>query len=251
MSIASCIFQEPRRARISRTFPDQRGKVLLAIPGGLHRARHLVDVESLSYGGPVGLRIGAGKATRLNRRSCFGSGGLSDRGGGVRPCELGQGEDINTITSTSTTRGSAAVHGGRTPDPTAGPETVPTSPSPATESAVLPLVACPTTYGVSPTSTDEIPSTVAESVPTDLAGAHAVYTDGQGSMKVLGPTGWSCAANYGADGSGGVQVYPSRTVRSKRRQRTGGICPRDHRNAERWLCRVRAHASQPALQCCR
>ncbi len=114
-----------------------------------------------------------------------------------------------SITSTSTTRGSAAVHGGRTPDPTAGPETVPTSPSPATESAVLPLVACPTTYGVSPTSTDEIPSTVAESVPTDLAGRLAVYTDGQGSMKVLGPTGWSCAANYGADGSGGVQVYPS------------------------------------------
>ena len=28
-------------------------------------------------------------------------------------------------------------------------------------------------------------------------------------MKLLAPTGWSCAANYGADGSGGVQVFPS------------------------------------------
>lgn len=27
-------------------------------------------------------------------------------------------------------------------------------------------------------------------------------------MQLLGPTGWSCSADYGADGSGGVQVYP-------------------------------------------
>lgn len=49
---------------------------------------------------------------------------------------------------------------------------------------------------------------MAESVPSDLANQVAVYTDAEGSMRLLAPTGWSCAASIGADGSGGVQVYP-------------------------------------------
>jgi hypothetical protein len=28
-------------------------------------------------------------------------------------------------------------------------------------------------------------------------------------MRLLAPTGWICTANFGADGSGGVSVYPS------------------------------------------
>ena len=28
-------------------------------------------------------------------------------------------------------------------------------------------------------------------------------------MELLGPLGWSCTASYGADGSGGVAVYPA------------------------------------------
>lgn len=76
-------------------------------------------------------------------------------------------------------------------------------------SAVLPLVVCPTTYGASPPTTVILPSTISESVPRDLATQLAMYTDRQGFMKLLGPTGWSCAANFGADGSGGVQVYPA------------------------------------------
>lgn len=35
-----------------------------------------------------------------------------------------------------------------------------------------------------------------------------MYTDDQGGMRLLGPQGWSCSAMYGADGSGGVVVYP-------------------------------------------
>ena len=87
---------------------------------------------------------------------------------------------------------------------------------------ILPMVVCPTTYGVSPTSTVVLPSTISESVSRDLIAQLAVYTDQQGSMKLLGPTGWSCAANYGADGSGGVQIYPSGEPDPVNQQ---GVCP--------------------------
>jgi hypothetical protein len=45
-------------------------------------------------------------------------------------------------------------------------------------------------------------------VPTPLARDLAVYSDTHGFMKLLGPRGWACSATYGADGSGGVIVYP-------------------------------------------
>jgi len=45
-------------------------------------------------------------------------------------------------------------------------------------------------------------------VATPLAGSLAAYTDRQGYLTVVGPRGWNCAASYGADGSGGVSVFP-------------------------------------------
>lgn len=36
-----------------------------------------------------------------------------------------------------------------------------------------------------------------------------MYVDEQGDMKLLGPSGWVCNADFGADGSGGVSVYPT------------------------------------------
>jgi len=41
-----------------------------------------------------------------------------------------------------------------------------------------------------------------------MAARLSVYTDSQGRMELVGPRGWNCAAFYGADGSGGVAVYP-------------------------------------------
>lgn len=46
-------------------------------------------------------------------------------------------------------------------------------------------------------------------VPGGSAAGLAAYTDDQGLMRLLGPQGWSCTAAYGADGSGGVVVYPA------------------------------------------
>ena len=79
----------------------------------------------------------------------------------------------------------------------------------ALTSANLPVVACSTTYGGPTPNNAQLPPSLAESVPADLAGQLAVYTDEQGLMDLLGPRGWACSANFGADGSGGVQVYPA------------------------------------------
>jgi hypothetical protein len=46
-------------------------------------------------------------------------------------------------------------------------------------------------------------------VPKDLASQLAVYSDQLGDMKLVAPQGWICSANYGADGGGGVSVYPT------------------------------------------
>lgn len=78
----------------------------------------------------------------------------------------------------------------------------------AAVTAVLPLVACPTTFGVSPSSTTPVPSTISESVPSSLVDKLAVFTTQSDTLKILGPTGWSCSAEVGADGSTGVDAYP-------------------------------------------
>ena len=78
----------------------------------------------------------------------------------------------------------------------------------STASAELPQVVCPTTYGIQPTSTPSLPSPVVQSVPSNLVDQIAVYTDAQGQMQILAPTGWACAATIGADGSSDLAAYP-------------------------------------------
>ncbi len=87
--------------------------------------------------------------------------------------------------------------------------TSPTSQS-ALVSATLPLVTCPTTYGFTQTSQPPpLPTSMVVNVPSKLASQLAVYADQGDGMKLVAPTGWSCLASYGADGGGGVDVYPS------------------------------------------
>ena len=82
--------------------------------------------------------------------------------------------------------------------------------STASITADLPLVVCPTTYGVEPSPTpSSLPQSMQVAVPKDLESQLAVYSDQLGDMKLVAPQGWICSANYGADGSGGVSVYPT------------------------------------------
>jgi hypothetical protein len=45
-------------------------------------------------------------------------------------------------------------------------------------------------------------------VSSDLASRLAVYADTRGIMRLIAPRGWKCEASYGADGSGGIEVFP-------------------------------------------
>jgi hypothetical protein len=73
--------------------------------------------------------------------------------------------------------------------------------------ASLPVVSCPTSLGVNHPAVS-LPPSRPVAVPRVLADGLSLYADTQGIMELLGPKGWSCAAFYGADGSGGITVYP-------------------------------------------
>lgn len=85
---------------------------------------------------------------------------------------------------------------------------VPTTTRPSTSVTEVPLVACPTTYGVTQSSTPTLPPSEPIALPSALIGQVAIYSDGQGQVEVLAPYGWSCAAQVGADGSSSTMVYP-------------------------------------------
>ena len=71
----------------------------------------------------------------------------------------------------------------------------------------LPVIGCPTSLGAARPAVS-LPSSRPVKVPLALAAELSVYADGQGIMELIGPKGWRCAAFYGADGSGGIAVYP-------------------------------------------
>lgn len=75
-------------------------------------------------------------------------------------------------------------------------------------SAAIEVADCNTTFGAGQSAPPSLPNTVAVTVPAALSGQLADYTDQQGIMQILGPSGWDCQASYGGDGSGGVSVYP-------------------------------------------
>jgi hypothetical protein len=77
----------------------------------------------------------------------------------------------------------------------------------------LPVVACPTTHGITPAPAPRsLPSTLGVSVPEDLASRLSVYADEDGVMDVVSPAGWDCSASFGADGSGGLAIFPAGEV---------------------------------------
>ena len=96
-----------------------------------------------------------------------------------------------------------------TSQPSAPPSSTPPSSTPAvaTVNASLPLVSCPTSYGVAQPGSAPLPPSVNLTVPSDLASHLSVYSDENGSMKLVGPNGWDCSASVGADGSTTVEVF--------------------------------------------
>jgi hypothetical protein len=66
---------------------------------------------------------------------------------------------------------------------------------------------CPTGLAIPPQPLPRLPAKVKVRVPFQYAGQLSVYADEVGT-KMLAPLGWSCSADYGADGTGGMTVYP-------------------------------------------
>jgi hypothetical protein len=110
-------------------------------------------------------------------------------------------------------QGTASGHGSDTKTSTTGAVTT-TSPRTATDptadiSALLPVVACPTTYAIGlPPVSKSLPSTVQATVPARLASQLSVYADDASVMGLLAPRGWDCTASFGADGSSEESVTP-------------------------------------------
>jgi hypothetical protein len=107
-----------------------------------------------------------------------------------------------TTTSTRTSSGVTTTTVASRTSPTSAPAEA------APISARLTQTVCRTTYGIQPASTPSLPSTVAVSIPPDLVGRIALYSDAQGQMQILAPTGWACAAVIGADGSSELAAFP-------------------------------------------
>jgi hypothetical protein len=77
--------------------------------------------------------------------------------------------------------------------------------------AKVPVVVCPTQFGTSvPTEVAKIPHFEPVTLPPQRAVSVALYTDLAQLQTVLGPRGWECKASYGADGNGGVTIYPEK-----------------------------------------
>jgi hypothetical protein len=91
---------------------------------------------------------------------------------------------------------------------TASAAPVPAPSLAGTVTVALPVVRCPTTFGAPPARRVSLPATRQVAVPRAMAARLSAYADAQGRMYLVAPKGWSCRASYGADGSGGVAVYP-------------------------------------------
>jgi len=72
--------------------------------------------------------------------------------------------------------------------------------------ARIPVVACPTTYGLPGESMGTIPSTMTATVTRRVAAEVTFYSNG--TQTLLGPSGWQCEGAVGVDGSSSMVITP-------------------------------------------
>jgi hypothetical protein len=76
-------------------------------------------------------------------------------------------------------------------------------------SVQLPLNVCKTSVGDSSETPVNLPTSVKVDIAKNSAAKLALYSDDEGVIEVLAPTGWTCSALIGADGSSSVTVQPA------------------------------------------
>jgi hypothetical protein len=77
----------------------------------------------------------------------------------------------------------------------------------------VPVVACASSYGAGPPKGRPVfPHSIRPGLPAHLAEELGYYTNDQRALSpVLGPRGWDCQVEVGADGTTGLDVYPPGT----------------------------------------
>ena len=76
-------------------------------------------------------------------------------------------------------------------------------------SVQLPLNVCKTSVGVSTDTPANLPAKIQVDIAKTSSTGLAFYSDNEGLIEVLAPTGWTCTADIGADGSSSVMVSPA------------------------------------------
>ena len=78
-------------------------------------------------------------------------------------------------------------------------------------SAAIPVVACHSTYGIPGGQRPRYPSSITIKLPNPIGSAFLdFYSDGYRILPpILGPAGWNCSTNLGADGTYEIAVYPA------------------------------------------
>lgn len=92
-----------------------------------------------------------------------------------------------------------------TPSPGATGTLEAPTPEPA-RTARIPEVRCPTTFGMPDETPGPIPSTMTATLTPAVAALVSFY--GNGTLTLLGPKGWQCAAAVGVDGSASMTITP-------------------------------------------
>jgi hypothetical protein len=81
------------------------------------------------------------------------------------------------------------------------------APTPETSrTARIPVVACPTSFGLPDETMRPVPSTMTATVSAQVAAQVTYYSNG--TRTLLGPKGWHCEAAVGADGSSSMVITP-------------------------------------------
>jgi hypothetical protein len=117
----------------------------------------------------------------------------------------------------------------------------------------LQVVSCATEYALTSQSP---PSTIVPptGLPLNVASQLAIYTDTNRRMAVLAPRGWKCRAQFGADGSGGIGVSPTKAglmpgaavPAVEITARTDGACDGCTRST---VCAYFPELTEPGIQC--
>ncbi len=77
----------------------------------------------------------------------------------------------------------------------------------AGRTARIPVVACPTTFGLPDESMGAIPATMTATVTQAVAAQVTFYANG--TLILLGPKGWTCEGAVGVDGSASMVITPA------------------------------------------